>query len=195
MAPTAGLSRGRDETGIMTGDSGLIEARAANDEWLGEILYLPEPTGQSTMIATVWNYWSKLRADRPMPRRADFDPTEIYTSLPYLSVMQYQHEPYRVRFRLVGNEVARLYGRNVHGRFLDEMEWAPEDLADTGHIYERLYQGASPLFGLSYTNFQAKADQVFEWAVFPMSEDGVRVTHALSIDDYTMVTPRKPRSF
>jgi hypothetical protein len=29
----------------------------------------------------------------------------------------------------------------------------------------------------------------------PTSEDGNRVTHAISIDDYTMVTPRKPRSF
>ena len=46
-----------------------------------------------------------------------------------------------------------------------------------------------------FTNFQSKADRVFEWAVFPMSEDGERVTHPLSIDDYTMVTPRKPRSF
>ena len=177
------------------GDGGLNDSQASGDAWLGEILYLTEPSGQSTMIATVWNYWSRLRADRPMPRRADFDPTEIYACLPYLSVMQYQHEPYRVQFRLVGNEVARLYGRNVHGRFLDEMDWAPQDMVDTAHIYERLYKQATPLFGLSYTNFQSKADRVFEWAVFPMSEDGGRVTHALSIDDYTMVTPRKPRSF
>jgi hypothetical protein len=177
------------------GADGLSETPAASGEWLGEILYLAEPTGQSTMIAAVWNYWSKLRADRPMPRRADFDPTEIYSTLPYLSVMQYQHDPYRVQFRLVGNEVARLYGRNVQGRFLDQMEWAPEDMTDTAHIYQSLYNKAVPLFGLSYTNFQAKADRVFEWAVFPMSDDGARVDHAISIDDYTMVTPRKPRSF
>jgi hypothetical protein len=180
---------------VNLGEGGLSEAQAANDDWLGEILYLQEPTGQSAMISTVQSYWSRLRGERPMPRRADFDPTEIYSSLPYLSVMQYQHEPYRVQFRLVGNEVARLYGRNVQGRFLDEMEWAPQDMIDTSHIYERLYKDAAPLFGLSYTNFQSKADRVFEWAVFPMSEDGERVTHAISIDDYTMVTPRKPRSF
>src|SRR4051794_18629165 len=90
MAPMAGLNLQRDGTGHGLEDDGLIEP-APSDAWLGEILYLPEPTGQSTMIAAVWNYWSRLRADRPMPRRADFDPTEIYTSLPYLSVMQYQH--------------------------------------------------------------------------------------------------------
>jgi hypothetical protein len=174
----------------------LREAAAAmRDDWQGEILYLPEPSGQSAMIGAVRDYWTRLCDGRPMPQRGDFDPTEIYTSLPYLSVMQYQHEPYRVQFRLVGNEVARLYGRNVHGRFLDEMGWEPEDMIDTAHIYERLYKEAIPLFGLSYTNFQAKADRVFEWAVFPMSEDGARVTHAISIDDYTMVTPRQPRSF
>jgi hypothetical protein len=52
-----------------------------------------------------------------------------------------------------------------------------------------------PLFGLSYTNFQAKADRVFEWAVFPLSDDGARVSHAISIDDYTMVTPRGRKLF
>jgi hypothetical protein len=75
------------------------------------------------------------------------------------------------------------------------MEWDPQDIVDTTHIYERLYREAAPLFGLSYTNFQAKADRVFEWAVFPLSEDGARVTHAISIDDYTMVTPRGRKPF
>jgi len=164
-------------------------------EWIGEIRFLPEPTGQSALIAMVHAYWQKLCGERRFPERAEFDPVEVYSTLPYLSVMNYHHEPYRVQFRLVGNEVARLYGRNVNGRFLDEMEWAEQDKIDTAHIYQKLYDGKAPLFGLSYTNFQSRADRVFEWAVFPMSDDGERVTHALSIDDYTMVTPRGRKAF
>jgi hypothetical protein len=164
-------------------------------EWLGEILYLDEPSGRSEMIALVQRHWEGLRNGRRFPKRAEIDPTEIYSALPYVSVLQYQHEPYRIQFRLIGNEVARLYGGNVHGKFIDEMKWDPQDISDTTHIYDRLYREAEPLFGLSYTNFQAKADRVFEWAVFPLSDDGERVTHAISIDDYTMVTPRGGKLF
>jgi hypothetical protein len=168
---------------------------AAGQEWIGEILYLSEPTGRSEMIADVGRHWAEARGAARFPKRGNIDPTAIYHSLPYLSIMQYQHQPYRVQFRLVGNEVARLYGGKVAGRWLDEMNWAPQDLADTTAIYRRLYEVAAPIYGLSYTNFEAKADRVFEWAVFPLSEDGEHVTHALSIDDYTMVTPRGRKPF
>ena len=170
-------------------------AEATEQDWIGEILYLAEPTGRSDMIGLVRQHWDALRAGRPCPSRAEIDPTAIYTALPYVSVLQFHHEPYRIQFRLIGNEVARLYGGNVQGRYLDEMGWDPQDLADTGHIYDRLYRDGAPLYGLSYTNFQAKADRIFEWAVFPLSEDGARVSHAISIDDYTMVTPRSRKLF
>jgi len=171
-------------------------AETTEQQWLGEILYLPEPTGRSEMIALVQNHWEALRNGRRFPTRAEIDPTAVYNALPYISILQYQHEPYRIQFRLVGNEVARLYGNAVHGKFLDEVDdWNPQDIVDTTHIYNRVYREGVPLFGLSYTNFQAKADRVFEWAVFPLSEDSERVTHALSIDDYTMVTPRGRKLF
>jgi hypothetical protein len=166
-----------------------------DQEWLGEIQYIAEPTGRSEMIALVQNHWQALRNGRNFPTRAEIDPTAIYNALPYVSILQYQHAPYRIQFRLVGNEVGRLYGRSVQGRFIDEMDWDPQDIVDTRHIYDRLYREAVPLFGLSYTNFQAKADRVFEWAVFPLSDEGQRVTHAISIDDYTMVTPRGGKLF
>jgi len=164
-------------------------------DWLGEILYLAAPSGRSEMIAQLQNHWESLRNGRRFPTRGEIDPTAIYNALPYVSVLQYQDDPFRIQFRLIGNEVGRLYGRNVQGRFIDEMEWDPQDIVDTTHIYDRLYREAVPLYGLSYTNFQAKADRVFEWAVFPLSEDGEQVTHALSIDDYTMVTPRGRKLF
>jgi hypothetical protein len=168
---------------------------SSEQEWLGEILYLTEPSGRSEMIALLQQHWESLRGGRRFPTRAEIDPTAIYNALPYVSVLQYQHEPFRIQFRLVGNEVGRLYGRNVQGRFIDEMDWDPQDVVDTTHIYDRLYREAVPLYGLSYTNFQAKADRVFEWAVFPLSDDGERVSHAISIDDYTMVTPRGGKLF
>lgn len=170
-------------------------ADSIEPDWIGEILYLAAPTGRSEMIALVQKHWEGLRNGRRFPSRAEIDPTAFYGALPYVSVLQYQHEPYRIQFRLVGNEVGRLYGQSVQGRFIDEMEWDPQDIVDTCHIYDRLYREAVPLFGLSYTNFEAKADRVFEWAAFPLSDDGERISHTISIDDYTMVTPRGRKLF
>jgi hypothetical protein len=169
---------------------------AWNDaDWTGEVLFLPEPTGRSAMIATLRSHWDGLRGARNFPRRGEIDPVEINTCLPYISLINYQAEPYRVQFRLIGAEVARLYGRDARGRWLDEMPWAHQGLIDTAHVYAKLFQERQPLFGLSYTSFESHNDHVFEWAVFPLSDDGVNVTHGLSLDDYTMVTPPTRRPF
>ena len=120
-------------------------------------------------------------------------------------VARYKHSlvnylTHLVRSRERAEEIAqdafvRLYRNAAQGKFLDEMGWAPQDLIDTTHIYHRLYDEKQPLYGLSYTDFESKADRVFEWAVFPLSDDGTRIRHALSIDDYTMVTPRGRKPF
>ena len=61
-----------------------------DQEWLGEILYLDEPTGRSAMIALVRAHWESLRNGRRFPTRSEIDPTAIYNALPYVSVLQYQ---------------------------------------------------------------------------------------------------------
>jgi hypothetical protein len=163
-------------------------------EWTGELLFLPAPTGKSSIIAMVHAYYERLCAGRSFPKRGDIDPTEFSAGLPYISIADYQAEPFRVRFRLIGSEIQRHYGDDARGRWLDEMDWEPINIEDTALIYRRVYQERRPLFGLSYVTWEDRSDHIFEWAVFPLSDDGVTVTHALSVDDYTTVTPRNFRA-
>lgn len=166
----------------------------SESDWTGELLFLPAPTGKSSIIAMVQAHYERLRAGRAFPRRADIDPTEISGGLPYISIADYQAEPFRVRFRLIGSEIQRHYGDDARGKWLDEMGWEPVNVADTMLIYGRVYRECRPLFGLSYVSWEDRSDHVFEWAVFPLSDDGVTVSHALSVDDYTSVTPRNYRA-
>ncbi|MCW5750354.1 MAG: PAS domain-containing protein [Alphaproteobacteria bacterium] len=71
-------------------------------------------------LVRLLEYWEGKRAGREMPRRSDIDPIEIPAILPILYLTEVGHEPFRVRFRLVGTEVVRLTGRDVTGRHVDE---------------------------------------------------------------------------
>jgi hypothetical protein len=163
-------------------------------EWTGELLFLPAPTGKSEIIAAVYAHYRQLCAGRAFPKRAEIDPTEISIGLPYISIADYQAEPFRVRFRLIGSEIERHYGGDVRGRWLDEMPWEPKNIDDTMLIYRRAHEERRPLFGLSLVTWEARTDHIFEWAVLPLSDDGETITHALSVDDYTTVTPRNRRA-
>jgi hypothetical protein len=163
-------------------------------EWTGELLFLPAPTGKSDIIAMVYNYYQRLCGERAFPKRGDIDPTEISSGLPYISIADYQAEPFRVRFRLIGSEIERHYGNDARGRWLDEMPWEPKNIDDTTLIYRRVCEERRPLFGLSYVTWEDRTDHIFEWAVFPLSDNGETITHALSVDDYTTVMPRNRRA-
>jgi hypothetical protein len=161
-------------------------------EWRGDLCFLAAPTGKSPIVNMVHAHWNTIRGDRPFPRRNEIDPIPIWTCLTYLTIVDYQRDPFRIRMSLVGSEVARQCAGLVGGRYLDQMEWPVQDFIDTTLVYSRLFDEKVPLFGLSRTSFEGHEGYVFEWAVFPLSNDGIGVTGALSVDDYTAVTGRRP---
>jgi hypothetical protein len=165
-------------------------------EWGGEVKYLAEPTGNSAMIADVRKYWNDLRGDREFPSRAEIDPVALKQHLPYLSIAEIQPQPFRIRYRLVGTEVARLYAGEMRGRWIDELGdlWPAQDVIDTTETFARLYQQRTPLYALSLIHWDGHQNNVFELGRFPLSEDGTTVTGSLGIDDFTMVTRPQPRA-
>ncbi len=165
-------------------------------EWGGEVKYLEAPTGDSAMIVAIHDYWTRLRGDRAFPSRAEIDPVALKQHLPYLSVTEIQPEPFRIRYRLVGTEVARLYNGEMRGRWVDELGdvWPAQDVIDVTEIFARMCRSRRPLYALSLIQWQGRLDNVFEMARFPLSEDGVTITGSLGIDDFTMVTRPQPRA-
>lgn len=166
----------------------------SEQQWEGEILFLPEPSGKSAMITQVRDYWRVRCRDGRLPRRDEIDPVELRTVLPYLSIMEFAEAPLRFKFRLIGTELARFYGQDVTGKWLDEIpQWGEADIRDTQAVFRRVHELATPVYGLSLCLWEENPDHVFEFGCFPLSNDGRRITHCLGIDDYTMIAARPHR--
>ena len=162
----------------------------AEHEWIqGQICLLERREITSKLIDGLEHHWSKLRGDRPMPRRDELDPVELVRWLPYISIMELHYEPFRVRYRVVGTEVARIIGEDFSHRWLDETGWGEASIALNRGLYERVAESRAPLFGLSVVPWQGEPDHVFQWALFPLGT-GETVTHCLSLDDLSVISPR-----
>lgn len=69
----------------------------------------------------LYDYWTRLRGDRPAPSRSDIDPVDIPRDLlPNLMLLEAEHDPLDFRFRLSGTQADTLVNRNLTGaRLLD----------------------------------------------------------------------------
>ena len=59
----------------------------------------------SSRVRDLYDYWTKLRGDRLMPRRQDIDPVDIWSLLPYLHLSEWHTNPDGVYFRIAGTEL------------------------------------------------------------------------------------------
>ena len=74
-----------------------------------------------TRVRQLRDYWESKQCGRIAPARADIDPSEIKSLLPYLIITDLFSDPLRVRIRLAGTTVCEAFGFNVAGRWLDEL--------------------------------------------------------------------------
>lgn len=163
----------------------------AEREWLqGQICFMERSEITSRLIAALENHWNGMRGDRPMPRRDEVDPVDLARWLPYISIMELHYDPFRVRYRVVGTEVARINGEDFSNRWLDETGWSAQAIDLNRLLYVKVAEMGRPLYGLSTIGFAGRSDWVFEWVLLPLSNDGRVVTHCLSLDDMTSISPR-----
>lgn len=163
----------------------------AEREWIqGQICFVDRGEIASCLIADLEAYWQRLRGARAMPRRDEVDPVDLARWLPYISIMELHYDPFRVRYRVVGTEVARITGEDFSNRWLDETGWTPEGIELNRFLYIKVAETRQPLYGLSTISFAGRRDWVFEWVLLPLSNDGSTVTHCLSLDDMTSISPR-----
>ena len=78
-------------------------------------------------------YWIEKKADRIAPARRDIQPTEMRDFLPNVFLVDVEERPMRFRFRLVGTEIVELFGIDVTGRYVDELDFS--DRAPAVHAY------------------------------------------------------------
>lgn len=81
-------------------------------------------TTTSPMIQAVFTYWDRLRGDRPMPERAEFDPSAIPRHLSGVLLVEVEGvDPNGVgiyRYRVVGTMEVENRGHNPTGKLVSE---------------------------------------------------------------------------
>ena len=99
------------------------------------------------ILSDLYSYWNLLRRGANRPLRAHLDPIDIPHLLPYIALVECAEEGRRIRFRLVGTDMA--FGSDPTGRYLHEE--APSGLYGR-HITELYRLGATSAEGL-YSEF------------------------------------------
>jgi hypothetical protein len=142
-------------------------------EWALDRLSLNHP-----LIQRIHAYWVSKLAGRMMPRREDIVPEELGVLLPWVMLVEVAGDPVRFRLRLVGTGVVREYGKEVTGRYMDELDLG--NRRDTVlDDYRRAVRERRPIAG-SY-DYQ-KTDRrwiTYERILLPLANDGATVNMLL----------------
>ncbi len=125
-------------------------------------------------ITALWHYWEGLRGRRAMPSRADLDPADVRRLLPNLFLVDVGATAEDLRWRLMGTEVVRLFGRELTGQAVG---------AGMGPTAGRLMRArfafvartARPAHATGTMQAERNAHAPFERLLLPLSADGVRV--------------------
>lgn len=126
------------------------------------------------------DYWNQIRGERPMPARADFNPIDVPSLLPYIMLSDVFYDPLRIRYRLVGTRISEIEGQDLTGKWIDEDAW-PEDLEAWYEDYRIVTQSRAPLFGRDDLVYPERSHIGYEWALLPLSNDGQTVNMILEV--------------
>lgn len=158
-----------------------------------KVMRVPAPLrGPGASEATGWlrrhrrfnrlhDYLRAKAGGHDMPGRQDIDPLEIPDLLPYLMMVDVDSggpEP-RFRFRLIGTEFVDSIGRELTGRWMDEV-LMPEHLAPAAAMCGAVVRERAPSLWLIH-NPVGSESLVFECALFPLSSDRRTVDLLLAV--------------
>ncbi|TDQ81511.1 PAS domain-containing protein [Dongia mobilis] len=142
------------------------------------------PETPPSLIEQLHAYWLGL-AGGATPERAQFDPGAVKPLLPYICIVDFEDQPFRVRYRLSGSKVDEMNGFNLTGRYLDDIVRA-DPTGGGQHIldhYRKCWETGQPSFS-SYLWPTKAGDQLgVRFAMFPLKLNG-RVRQCIGIEDW-----------
>ena len=139
--------------------------------------------GKSGLVRLLYGWWEAARGDLDMPDRCKLHPDEIKPLLPFLFIADAEHDPFRVRYRLVGTRSAEITGFNIVGRYLDELLSAEYDQSWMEY-YRQAYVSRRPLLGATTVPTIAGAMVTYEFGIFPLRKGGDAVEQFVAVEDY-----------
>lgn len=147
------------------------------------VLAAARATARLSRVQRFLEYYASIHPAERLPARDAFDPLAVPRLLPHLMLVRLDRASGRFRVKVVGDAVAMALPVPLHGRWLDEVR--PDEgldiaeliasrhtVAETGRL-AHWYGRPALRFKLDFANL--------EYAHCPLSEDGVRVDHVLTV--------------
>jgi hypothetical protein len=140
-------------------------------------------------LEAAYRYWRKKAAGRVMPSRADIDPAEIPTLLPYVMLVDVLEDG-GYRYRLIGTETERAHGIKATGRRTDEMIPDPDYRKHVLGLYAECLRERRAVFSecLFFSPRELMPERYRKALFMPLSQDGERVNMVFLIVTFTHIT-------
>jgi hypothetical protein len=119
-------------------------------------------------------YWlSKVQGDR-LPSRSDIHPEDIVPDLPYLYLVDIEHDPLAFRFRLVGTAICLWAGRDYTGVAVNEPDYGAQwqSIFDD---YRGVMETKMPTRSERGAPWTSKEYHQYERFLAPLASDGSKV--------------------
>ena len=137
----------------------------------------------SANLQTIFAYWQTKRGARPMPRRADLDPTEIPPLLlPGITLVDVVPDPRRYVYRLVGTMEAEVRGYDPTGKSVGDAYFG-ENAEDATECYDLVVATRAPILDPLPFLERKRGYSGTESLFLPLSNDGITVNMILVFFD------------
>lgn len=140
----------------------------------------------------LYDYWVARAGSQPMPARAAIAPGDIAELLPRISILEAAAEPTAVRYRLAGTGLRDIYGLELTGRTIAELEGSSR----RGYwqaVYDRVLRKGRPAQGAVRGPLEGREHVLLFWLRLPLADDGQTVSKILGLDiAYPVVREGEP---
>ena len=136
-------------------------------------------------IRRLYDYWCSIRpGDDRLPGRQHLEPLDLPELLQWLLLLDVVGEPPRFRYRLVGTGQARVMGRELTGRWLDETYH--DFCGKRDHAELVAVAGGQVRYSCGAPEYRVeRSHALLERLLLPLARDGVTVDMVLGIALYT----------
>ncbi|MBT3532263.1 MAG: PAS domain-containing protein [Rhodospirillaceae bacterium] len=129
---------------------------------------------RSPALIEIYKFWLGLRTGAVLPARSDFHPTDLPPNLmPHIAIADVIRNGSDLRFqwRLVGTHITEGTGRDVAGRYFDDV-YGGDNHDDLVAAYLRIARNGAPLRWHGDCQFVDKEWMMTEVVGMPLSENG-----------------------
>ena len=130
-------------------------------------------------------HWLERRGDGVAPKRSTIDPTAIGPILASVWMCDYLPDSRQFRMRLAGEDINRVYGRNVTQCLFEEII-APAMLPDLMQRYRRVVEEPAVMHCAGNIYLASDRSEVGERLVLPLADDNGEVRHVIGASVYRM---------